>query len=163
MWCRIFVGLCLCACVRVCLCRCIMSCGCKHLPYLDPCFCGVVASTLKFKCVLSYLNFFMYIHIGLCVRIYLFFDMSPEILSNPKETFISGFLISDCIKFRDGWSRLLEYCVILYKRLKTMAVWYVKTPSVVSYNVKTLRPPKHVRLSRYGCYHVFTTPWPRGN
>ena len=75
-------------CVRVCFCR----CGCKYLTYLDSWFCSVVVRTRKVSCVFGYLNLCMYIRIGLCVRIYWFVDMTPDIMSSPKQSAPVHFL-----------------------------------------------------------------------
>jgi len=73
---------------------------------------------------------------------YLFVGMTPKLLSNPKARCTSGFLISDCRKFKDGHNHFLEYCVILHKRLTYKEICFVNTPSAVSHNTKSLRPHK---------------------
>jgi hypothetical protein len=130
--------------VRACVCfyKYILSCGCKQLTYLGPCFGNVVARTRKVSCVFGYLNFCVCIHTGLCAGIYWFVCKLPEILSEPKTSCTSGYLIYDRRKFKDEHNHFLEYCVFLLKRLKAMEILCVNNSSAVSHNFTILRPHK---------------------
>jgi len=52
--------------------------------------------------------------------VYWFVGMSPEILSNPKTRFASGFLVSGCRKFKDGQNHFLEYFILLKNNLNLL-------------------------------------------